>query len=256
MYGTNHMGTNWSWRIPLLLQLVPSTIIASTCLFLPESPRWHVAHGNRESARAILTKYHAYGNEDSPIVELQMREMDELIELDGTDKRWWDYRGLINSKSARYRLFCLWSMTFLASFTGNAVVSYFLPVMLKEAGITSPNEQLLVNALNTVCSAFCAVIGCLCVDKAGRRKLLLGGTAGLCVCLCIVTALTKTYANTSNGTGPPAKATIAFIILFGCAYSAGWTPMQALYPLELLNFTIRAKGMASYTLSCLWMLLN
>ena len=248
MYGSNHLESNWSWRIPLLLQLVPSGLIAAFCLFLPETPRWHIGHNNLEKAKQILVKYHGNGNPDSALVALEMREMLQAIELDSSDKRFWDYRELVSSRSARYRLFCVWVMSFLASFMGNSIASYFLPVMLAKAGITSSNEQLLINAINIVCSAVCAFVGCLFVDKVGRRKLLLGGTASLCTCLCVICGMTASYANDSSHNAAAGRTTIAFIILFGCSFSLGWTPMQVLYPLECLNFTIRAKGMSIYGL--------
>ncbi len=40
------------------------------------------------------------------------------------------------------------------------------------------------------------------------------------------------------------QAALAMIFLFGTAYSIGITPLQALYPVEVLSFEMRAKGMA------------
>ncbi|RBQ99569.1 hypothetical protein VDGD_20077 [Verticillium dahliae] len=40
------------------------------------------------------------------------------------------------------------------------------------------------------------------------------------------------------------KACLAMIFLFGSFYSVGITPLQALYPVEVLSFEMRAKGMA------------
>ena len=237
------MMSNWSWRIPLLLQLVPSSLIVIFCLLIPESPRWHIAHNHRQKALDILIKYHGNGNPNSAVVALEMKEMTEAIELEGSDKRWWDYRELFRTSSARYRLFCVWTVGFLSSFMGNSIASYFLPVMLGKAGITSVNEQLLINAVNTICSACCALCGALLVDRVGRRKLLLTSTTALCVCLTVICAMTAQFADTGKANGVAAKTTIAFIILFGCSFSGGWTPMQVLYPLECLKFTMRAKGM-------------
>ena len=36
---------------------------------------------------------------------------------------------------------------------------------------------------------------------------------------------------------------LVFIFLFGAVYSVGFTPLQALYPVEVLSFEMRAKGM-------------
>jgi len=36
---------------------------------------------------------------------------------------------------------------------------------------------------------------------------------------------------------------LVFIFIFGAVYSVGFTPLQALYPVEVLSFEMRAKGM-------------
>ncbi|KAI1978053.1 hypothetical protein LOZ54_006371 [Ophidiomyces ophidiicola] len=53
----------------------------------------------------------------------------------------------------------------------------------------------------------------------------------------------------SPGTSPAAgTATLVFIFAFGAAFSIGFTPLQALYPVEMLSFEMRAKGMAFQSL--------
>jgi Na+/melibiose symporter-like transporter len=42
------------------------------------------------------------------------------------------------------------------------------------------------------------------------------------------------------------KAEIAFIFIFGFVISCGYTPLQALYPVEVLRYESRAKGMGFY----------
>jgi hypothetical protein len=40
------------------------------------------------------------------------------------------------------------------------------------------------------------------------------------------------------------KAVLAWVYIFQICFSVGWTPMQALYPVEVLSYEMRAKGMA------------
>lgn len=82
------------------------------------------------------------------------------------------------------------------------------------------------------------------VERIGRRPLLLTGMIGCAFCWVGVTAATSTYANSGNHDGAAAQATIAFIFIFGAVYSFNITPLQALYPVEVLSFEMRAKGMA------------
>lgn len=94
--------------------------------FLPESPRWLYAHGKSQQASDVLTKYHGNGNPDSVYVSLQMSEIERELELQGADKRWWDYRVLFNSRKARYRTLCACSVPVCASITGTGMVSYLI----------------------------------------------------------------------------------------------------------------------------------
>jgi MFS family permease len=59
-FGTLHMNdTDWSWRLPFLLQMVgPILVIILTCT-MPESPRWMVKNNKQDKALATLAKYHA-----------------------------------------------------------------------------------------------------------------------------------------------------------------------------------------------------
>lgn len=110
-YGTNaRLHSTLAWRIPIGLQAIASAIVLCTVWFLPETPRWLVSVRRRHDARIVLSRYHADNDINSPIVKLQMREIDDHISLDGSDKRWWDYRTLYSSRNARYRSFMVLTM--------------------------------------------------------------------------------------------------------------------------------------------------
>jgi hypothetical protein len=65
---------------------------------------------------------------------------------------------------------------------------------------------------------------------------------GCCICWIGVSAA----AGVQHQTGSKASsgAMVAMIYIFQAVYSFGWTPLQALYPVEVLSFEMRAKGMA------------
>lgn len=59
-----------------------------------------------------------------------------------------------------------------------------------------------------------------------------------------MTAATAVFNESDKTNQSAAKASIACVFLFGAFYSVGLTPLQALYPVEVLSYEMRAKGMA------------
>lgn len=245
--GALNLSGNTTWLIPVWLQLMCSGILVLLVWFLPESPRWLYVNHKQEAAKAMLTKYHGNGNPDSAWVQLQLHEYNEHLEMDGADKRWWDYRALFRSRASAYRLGCNITISIYGQWAGNSVLSYFLSAVLDTAGITDPIEQTNIN-LGLNCLQFAvAMCGAALVDKLGRRPLLLFTNAGCTIVWIGVTVCTAIF--NQNQSPGAAKGTLAMIYMFGVVYSFGFTPLQALYPVEVLSFEMRAKGMAFSSLA-------
>lgn len=81
-FATFAMTSNWGWRIPSYLQIVPSLLQVSFIWFIPESPRWLLSEGRRNEAYAILVKYHAEGDEDSEFVQAEYTQINETLEAE------------------------------------------------------------------------------------------------------------------------------------------------------------------------------
>lgn len=112
-HATGPLHSDLSWRLPLIMQVVPSSIVIMGCLFMPESPRWLIANDRYDEAQKLVEKYHAAGATNSSLVSLQMAEMRESIQLEASDKRWYDYSELWSSPSNRYRTFLNIAMAFM-----------------------------------------------------------------------------------------------------------------------------------------------
>lgn len=114
-YGSNlHMpDSSWSWRTPTVIQCGMPAIVMSLILFFPETPRWLIMKDRRDEAVAILAKYHGDGNPDAPIVTLQIREIVEDMAATRDDGNpWWQFKELVHTKAARYRLYMVIAMAF------------------------------------------------------------------------------------------------------------------------------------------------
>lgn len=249
-FGRYPAGNNWSWRAPFLLQMFLAVINFFFIMICPESPRWLYSRGRREEAAMILASLHSRDNDvQSPLVQLQLAEFDASIALDGADKRFWDFKPIFRTASDRYRFGMCIIVACWGQLSGNGMISYFLPTLLKQAGITSPDRQRVLNLASSIVSMTGALSGAAVIDHLGRRPLMLGSEIWAVVCFAIVTGLVP-HKIAKDGTvlDPPSKmqsnAGITFIMLWSVFFSFGWTPLQGLYPTEVLAYEVRAKGLA------------
>jgi len=233
---------NNSWRIPFGIQCVPGGTNALFILFCWESPRWLYARGRKDEARRVLAEFHTRdGDIRSPLVEIEIAEFEENISLEGGDKRFWDFKCLFKDFGSRYRFGLCALVSIWGQLSGNGLVTYFLPALLGLAGITDTNRQRELNLVNSVTSMIGALTGSAIIDHVGRRKLMLFASCSAMIGMLIVGGLLSP-AGEDNSTR--ATAGISFIFLFMVFFSFGWTPLQGLYPAEVLAYENRAKGLA------------
>ncbi|KAG9605813.1 putative sugar transporter, partial [Aureobasidium melanogenum] len=245
--GALNLSGNSSWLVPVWVQMACPLIICLFVWFIPESPRWLYVNNKQDSAIATLTKWHGQGNRDSAWVKLQLSEYEDFLNMDGADKRWWDYSALFKKRSSRYRLACNCGFSIFAQWAGNAVLTYFISAVLDTAGYHQAIQQTNIN-LGYACFQFVfALMGSAFVDKVGRRRLMLTGMTGCAIVWVGMTTASGIFKESANASA--AKATVAMIFMFGAVFSFCLTPLQALYPVEVLSFEMRAKGMAFSSLA-------
>lgn len=86
-----------------------------------------------------------------------------------------------------------------------------------------------------------AFVGTWLLDKWGRRNCLLFALLGMAGFMAILTGL-QWHGTPKNSS--TVGASVAMIICFRYIYTIGMTPSEALYPIELLPYRLRAKGQA------------
>ena len=144
-FGTAVLAPNsWSWRLPSLLQAAPSVFQLIMAFLMPESPRWLIATGRQDKARQILTKYHAEGDEHAEIVRFEMAEIQHTLEVERINNAS-SWSAWFRTRANRHRFLIVLTLGFILQWSGNAVVSYFLSLMLDAIGITNSTTQLIIN---------------------------------------------------------------------------------------------------------------
>ncbi|WVQ67243.1 uncharacterized protein L199_005438 [Kwoniella botswanensis] len=247
-YASNKASGELAFRLPLGLQLFPPFCILIGCFFIPESPRWLTARGKKERAQAILAKYHGGGDVNHPLVQLEIKEFEEGIQVKEAQSVW-NYYDLVNTRNQRWRMLMNAFMSFFAQLSGNSVLTYYLPNMYTKLGITSTDRRLLLTFANSIVSCTGAVAGSATNDMIGRRTKLWVGSIVLSCLFAAVTGFSSQFdLGKEHVSSAFSNGGVAFIFLFGCAYSFIYTPLTATYCAEVLANHTRAKGMGVHVI--------
>ncbi|GAW26841.1 putative hexose transporter protein [Rosellinia necatrix] len=156
---------------------------------------------------------------------------------------------VIRTPTARKRLLIGISAGPFSCIAGNIIASYYLGTELATAGITDPTAQLQANVVLNVWCLTCALGGTHLVSGWGRKPTALTSQTLLFTTLFIIGGLTKMYNDSPKGASQSLiYGNVAVMFLFQGFYSLAWTPLLYLYPAEVMNYSIRANGLALSTL--------
>ncbi|KPM42202.1 hypothetical protein AK830_g4325 [Neonectria ditissima] len=238
-FGTFRIGSDWSWRIPSLLQGVSSVVQILLCWLIEESPRWLLSKGRDEEARSLIAKYHANGDDAEPLVTIEMKEIRTALYLEEQFNAATSYMSFFQTKGNRSRFFIILAVGFFSQWSGNGLISYYLTLILDSIGYKAEGTQTLINALMTVWGMIWSVFFSAIVNRFSRRTLFLTSTIGCLVVYIIWTALEATYEQQTalDGTGNG-----------GAAKASGGRLSKVTYVVEILPFNMRARGLVLYNL--------
>ncbi|PSR70584.1 hypothetical protein PHLCEN_2v13522 [Hermanssonia centrifuga] len=239
-FGTEFIPNNWAWRIPSILQGLPSVLQFFLVLWVPESPRWLVSKGHESRALQTLAYYHADGDETDPLVLYEFNEIKAGIELDRTVAANVGWKSLYRTPGNRKRMTIIIAIAFFSQWSGNGLVSYYLNAVFDTIGITNTTIQLLITGILAIWNLFWAAGASFLVERLGRRFLFLTSASGMLVFFVFQTVCSARFAVTGNPA--TAHAVIAFIFLFYASYDLAFTPLIVAYTVEILPYNLRAKG--------------
>ncbi|KAF7597128.1 hypothetical protein BBP40_009466 [Aspergillus hancockii] len=238
-----------SWRFPLAFQFVFILIILGTVPWLPESPRWLIAHNRPEEAQQIIADLEDMDVNDSTVLTLQT-EIVSAVQYEREHGVSWSklLRGRTGDQSntcAIRRLILGAGAQAMQQLAGINVTSYYLPtVLMQSVGLSELLARLLA-ACNSVSYLIAGALAIPHIERWGRRQLFMSCAFGQFVCYLIITVLLRF----SEKEGYPyqtevASASVAFFFCYYLFFGFGFQGIPWLLPVELNSLSMRTKGAA------------
>lgn len=257
-YGLQHVSNGW--RILVGLSMVPSLSQMILFVFMPETPRYLMLRGRRDAARSILNKVYVGATEsmlDAKIAEIQ-KDVPEpaMIFESNPDHKTKIKSALITLRHNLHELFVqpanlralaiVVGLQLLQQFCGWNALVYYSGTMFEIVNFSDP---IAVSIIITATNFVFTVVAFLCIDRVGRRALLLSTIwiMGLGLVLCAIAFKNlgdvsdiidgNADAAKQHTSGKWADIIIVFIFVFAAGYGSGigcvpWVQSEML-PMEV-----------------------
>ncbi|KAF2017954.1 general substrate transporter [Aaosphaeria arxii CBS 175.79] len=244
--------SSFSWRFPLGFQCIPCIMIIAGILFFPESPRHLMEKDKADEAMAVLRKLHFDGSNEEWI-QSEFNEIKLTIEAEkAITAPGWSI--MFKVKAWRMRLLHATLMQVFTQMTGINVIGYYSSLLYETLGIEGDKKLLLVsiyNIVGPVCNLFFIVF---VLDRVGRRKPLLFGTAGITMALIAEAAIGSQVKGASGARRNGLSiGGVFFIFLVSCIFSMSFGPISWVYASEIMPLSIRGHGSAFATAIGNWL---
>ena len=226
----------WQWMF--LSMVVPALVYGLLVLRVPESPRYLVAEGKDDEARAVLSTIYT-GDVGGMVADIH-------DSLGGDHKpRMSDLRG-----RALGLMPIVWIGILLSAFqqfVGINAVFYYSNTIWEAVGF-SESQAFETSLITTMVNVLFTIVAIALVDRVGRKPLLLVGSAGMVVTLATLTWVFGTAPVNAEGQpmlsdGPDVVALIAFN-LYVAFFAATWGPVVWVLLGEMFPNRIRAAALA------------
>ncbi len=215
------------WRWMFGLAVVPAAIFGSGMIFLPESPRWLLRRGRRDTAQAMLARIRGTPDIDEELLEIerslaQAEESGRLSDL--------------LAPSLRSSLGIGIGLAIFQQITGINTVIYYAPVIIQSAGISSASGAILATAGIGLVNVLMTIVSMRLIDRKGRKPLLLAGIAGMVVTLGLLGLVFRM----SNHSGALAWLAVLGMMAYVASFAISlgpifWLLISEIYPLKIRN---------------------
>ena len=216
-------------------------------ILLPESPRWLVKRERDADAAHALSRLISLPP-DHPEIQAELDEIRTSYhkEKELGESSYLDCFRITHNKILLRTLTGIFIQAW-QQLTGINFIFYYGTIFFQNSGIKNP---FLITIATSIINVFMTLPGMWGVERFGRRRLLLVGAAGMCICEFLV-AIVGVTISTSNIAGQ--RVLIAFVCIYIAFFASTWGPIAWVITGEIFPLNVRAKAMSlSVASNWLW----
>ncbi|MGN6129708.1 MAG: sugar porter family MFS transporter [Nocardioidaceae bacterium] len=225
---------NWRWMLGIAA--LPGAALAVSMVFVPHSPRWLVKKGRVDEAREVLEKTRSESD-----VDQELEDIEDVTEKESS----WSLRDLFGSRVRPLMVVGL-GLALFQQFVGVNTVIYFASTILHYTG-SSTDQSVMLAIFVGVTNFVVTIVAVLVMDWVGRRPLLIGGTATLCVAL-VVLGLYFQLPSLSHGASWLGLVCV-IVYIIGFAVGLGpvfWLMISEIYPLQFRSLAMAVATIGNW----------
>jgi major inositol transporter-like SP family MFS transporter len=236
----NTMGdTTHVWRYMLVIAALPAIFLFIGMLRVPESPRWLLSKGRKDSALSILRQIR---EEDK--AESEFREIEAAIAKE-TETQQASFKDMAIPWVRRI-VFLGIGIAIVQQITGVNSIMYYGTEILKDAGFKT-EAALIANIANGLISVIAVCIGIWLLGKVRRRPMLIIGLIGTTTALMLIGIFSKILEGSVALPYVVLSLTVMFLAFMqGAIAPVTWLMLAEIFPLRLRGF---GMGISVF---CLW----
>ncbi|KXH54058.1 hypothetical protein CSAL01_01964 [Colletotrichum salicis] len=242
-FGMSYVGGPIAWRLPLAFQIIFALVVVVLVFALPESPRWLFKHGREQEAVQVLCD--VFGKEPTDeYIRAEVHAIHHAIELEAAEKKSYSCISIFKNDRLRtgHRVLLAWGAQFMNQLGGINLVVYYIPsVLVQNVGMT-PHLAQIIGGCVQMMFMFGSILPALALDRMGRRKTMMWGSAGLGVCMLMISILLSRVGFT--GGQACASASVAFFFLYNLIFGTGMNCVPWVVVPEILPLHARTRGTA------------
>lgn len=234
-----------AWRLMFLVCALPAALYLIGAFMIPESPRWLVGQGRRDEALRIMT--HLQG--EGPAVH-RLGIIDKTLDSE-RKPRFSDLRGAVAGLKP-----VVWvglGLAVLQQLVGINVIFYYSNQLWQSVGFQE-SDAFTISTITSVTNVVVTLVAIALVDKIGRKKLLLIGSAGMVLTLGTMAVVFSTATITDAGpvlgdtAGPIALvAANLYVVFFGVSWGpVMWVLLGEMFPNKIRGAALAVAGLVQW----------